>query len=528
MITDPAQRESAVLPQDGSPKVSWFSDGMGIAWLLAAAAVLLQMATNGRYGYFRDELYYLAASDHLDGGYVDFAPLAALIMHVSRVLFGDSLHAIRIFPALANAAEIVLTGLIVRELGGKRFAILLACLSVLMCPVVLNNGSRFSMNPFEPLFWMGCIYVVLLAINRSRPELMVWCGVLAGLGVENKHSTAFFLVSLTVGLLATRERHLFRSRWLWIAALLIVLLGLPNLIWQYQHGFATWVDLSNVKKIHKNVELSPIPFLVQQIMMLLPVSVLVWIAGLGFLLFHADGKRYRILGITYLAFLAIMMALHGKDYYLAPIYPMLFAAGGAYWEKFAVAHARLRWVKLVLPAVIVIVGAIVAPIVLPILPPDRVAPYMEALGIKIPRTETHMSSSLPQHFADEFGWEEMVAQVATLYNSMPPDERAKTAILAGNYGSAGAIDFFGPRYGLPKSISAHQNYYYWGFRQYTGESLILLNWQLEDAQYWCRSVQEGPVIGHPYAMGWEHYTILICHGLKKPLADAWPYFRVWD
>jgi len=165
---------------------------------------------------------------------------------------------------------------------------------------------------------------------------------------------------------------------------------------------------------------------------------------------------------------------------------------------------------------------------LPILPPDRVAPYMQALGVGISRSENGMERTLPQRFSDEFGWPEMVAQVAQGYRAMPPDERAKTAILAGNYGSAGAIDFFGPRYGLPPSISAHQNYYFWGFRQYTGESLIMLNWQLDDAQYWCRNVEEGPEVGHPYAMGWEHYTILICYGLKKPLVEAWRHFKVWN
>ncbi len=509
-------------------RVRWFSSEIAMAWLLALIAVVLQMATNGRYGYFRDELYYLATSNHLDLGYVDFAPLAALLLRVSRFLLGDSLHAIRAFPALAHAGEIVLTGLIARELGGKRFAVLVACLCVLLCPVVLANASRFAMNPFEPLFWMGCIYFLLLAINRSRPELLVWCGVLVGLGLENKHSTAFFLIALTVGLLATQDRRLLRNKWLWIAAGIIILLALPNLIWQYKHDFATWVDLSNVKKTHKNLELPPLPFLIQQIMMLLPVSALVWLAGLGFLLFHDEGKRYRVLGVTYLAFLALLMALHGKDYYVAPIYPMLFAAGGVFWEKFIASHARLRWGKVALPAVILAVGVMVVPIVLPILPPDRVSPYMERLGIRIPRTETGMVSLLPQYFADEFGWQEMVAQVAEIYNSMPADERAKTAILAGNYGSAGAIDFFGARYGLPKSISAHQNYYYWGFRQYTGESLIMLNWQLDDAQYWCQTVEEGPRIEFPYTMGWEHYTILICHGLKKPMAEAWPHFKVWN
>jgi hypothetical protein len=506
----------------------WYSNEMVPAWLLAAAAVLLQMATNGRYGYFRDELYYIALSHHLAWGYVDLAPLAPLVLSISRALFGESLHAIRLLPALALSAEIVIAGLIARELGGKRFAVLLACLSVLMAPVIVGNATRFSMNPFEPLFWMGAIYFLLRAINGNQPRLLVWCGVLIGLGLENKHSTAFFLAGLTVGILTTPERRWLRSKWLWIAAATIVLLCLPNLIWQYQHDFATWVDLSNVKKIHKNIELPPLAFLKQQIMMLLPISVIVWIAGLGFLLFHREGSRYRVLGATYLVFLAIMMALHGKDYYLAPIYPMLFAAGGVFWERFISSHSGWRWLKVALPLVVVILGVMAWPLVLPILPPDRIAPYMQALGIGVTRTETHMESSLPQHFADEFGWPEMVAQVAEVYNRMPADERAKTAILAGNYGSAGAIDFFGPRYGLPPSISAHQNYYYWGFRQYTGESLIMLNWQLDDAQYWCTNVEEGPKIEYPNTMGWERYTILICHGLKKPLAEAWPHFKVWD
>jgi 4-amino-4-deoxy-L-arabinose transferase-like glycosyltransferase len=439
----------------------WFACDMVIAWLLAVAAVLLQMATNGRYGYFRDELYYIATSDHLAWGYVDFAPLASLLMRISRVLLGDSLHAIRFLPALASGAEIVLTGLITRELGGRRFAVLLACLSVFLAPVILNNATRFSMNPFEPLFWMGSIYFLLRAMNRNQPELLVWCGAFVGLGLENKHSTAFFLISLTAGLLATQERRWLRSKWFWIAAIVIALLSLPNLIWQYQHDFPTWVDLSNVKKTHKNVELPPLPFLKEQIMMLLPVSVIVWLAGLGFLLFHAQGKRYRVLGVTYLVFLATLMVLHGKDYYLAPIYPMLFAAGGVFWETFIAARSRWRWLKLALPAVLLVAGAVAAPLVVPVLPPERVAAYMEALGLTLTKTESHMSSPLPQHFSDQFGWPEMVAAVAQFYHSLPPEGQAKTGILAGNYGEAGAIDFFGPKYGLPKSVSAHQNYFYW-------------------------------------------------------------------
>lgn len=507
---------------------AWLFSNMSPAWLLAGAAVALQVATNGQYGYFRDELYYLALSHHLDWGYVDLAPMAPLLAYAGRILFGDSLHAIRLLPALALGTEIVITGLIAREIGGKRFAVLLACLAVLVAPVILNNASRFSMNPFEALFWMGGVYFVLLALNRNQPNQLVWAAVLLGLGLENKHSAAFFLIALLVGLLVTAERRLFRSKWLWVGVGIIFVLCLPNLLWQYRHDFATWVDLSNVRKIHKNVELPPVPFLKQQVMTLLPVNALIWLGGLGYLLFHREGKRYRVLGVTYVAFLAIMMALHAKDYYLAPIYPMLFAAGGVFWEKLIESHLWLRWAKVTFPVILAVLGAIALPLVLPILPPEHIVPYMQALGVGISRTETHMSSVLPQHFADEFGWPEMVAQVAAVYNEMPADQRAQTAILGGNYGSAGAIDFFGPRYGLPPSISAHQNYYFWGFRQYTGETLIMLNWNLEDAQYWCRNVEEGPRVGDPYAMGWEHYTILICRGLKKPMAEAWPHFKVWD
>ena len=501
---------------------------MVIAWSLAVIAVLLQMLTNGRYGYFRDELYFIATSKHLAFGYVDFAPLAAFVLRVSRILFGDSLHAIRLFPALAYGTEVLLTAVIAFELGGKRFAVFLACVSVLLAPVIVGNATRFSMNPFEPLFWMGCVYFLVRAIQRDDLKLVVWCGVLVGFGLENKHSTTFFLVSLLGGLLVTAERRLFRNRWLWVAAALIVLIALPNLVWQYQHQFPTLVDLNNVKRMHKNIELPPIPFVRQQIMMLSPGSAVVWIAGLGFLFFHRDGKRYRCIAVAYVLFLAIMMALKAKDYYLAPIYPMLFAAGGVFWEKIADDHRRLRWVKAALPIVVIILGVVALPLTVPILPVDKIVPYEKALGIKTTRTEVAHSGPLPQHFGDEFGWQEMVQAVASVYNSMPKEQRAKTGILAGNYGEAGAIDFFGPHYGLPNAISAHQNYYLWGPREYTGESLILLQWSPHGARRWCHDVQEGPKLDPDYGMGEERYTILICHGLKEPLPQAWPKLKVWN
>lgn len=511
-----------------SNEQSIFSESMMIAWILAVAAVLLQMLTNGRYGYFRDELYFLACGDHLAWGYVDFAPLVALLARVSRVALGDSLHAIRLLPAQTLGAEIVLTGLIARELGGRRFAIFMGCASVLMAPVILNNATRLSMNPFEPLFWMGCVYFLLRAINGNQPKMLVWCGVMLGLGLENKHSTAFFFVSLLAGLLVTSARRLILTKWFWIAAGIALLIFLPNLVWQVQHHFPTLEALRNVKATHKNVELAPLAFFRQQIMMLNFASFLVWIVGLEFLLIGRRAQSWRVLGVTYVVFLGIMMALKGKDYYLAPIYPMLYAAGGVWWERLAEGRAGMRWVRIAVPAVVMAVGLIAMPLVVPILPVEKLVAYMEALDIRVSRTEVQDHGLLPQHFGDEFGWPEMVSEVAKVYNALPPEQRAKTGILAGTYGDAGAIDFFGSRLGLPKSISGHQNYYYWGPREYTGESLIFLHYDLEDVQRWCQSVQVGPKLDPYYGMAEEHYTILVCSGLKKPLAEVWPRFKVWN
>jgi hypothetical protein len=499
-----------------------------MAWAIGAIAFLLQMLFNGRYGYFRDELYYLACSNHLAFGYVDLAPLVAWLARASSIAFGDSLHAIRLLPALAFGAEVALTGFITRELGGKRWAIFLACISVLLAPVILGNGTRLAMNPIEPLFWMGCVYVLLLAINRDQPKLLLWYGILLGFGLLNKHSTVFFIAALVVGLLLSAERRLLSSKWFWIAAAIALCIALPNVIWQYLHHFPTLEDLRNVKATHKNLELPPFAFLHQQMAILNPCSVFVWLAGLLYLLLHPCAKRFRFLALTYLVFLTVMMYLKGKDYYLAPIYPMLFAAGAVLWEKVIQTYTPLRWLRHAIPAVIIFAGLLAAPLVLPILPHDKIPAYMNALGVKMSRTENGMVSTLPQHFADEFGWPEMVAKVAEVYNSLPPDQRAKTAILAGNYGGAGAIDLFGPHYGLPKSISAHQNYYYWGPRDYTGESVILLEWSLRDAQDWCGSVAVGPRNEPPLGMGWEHYNILLCHNFKPPLSQAWPELKRWN
>ena len=498
-----------------------------LALYFALAGTALHLLTNGGYGYFRDELYFLDAGNHLNWGYVDFPPLIAVIARFSRMVFGDSLHGVRFLPALAAGAKILLTGMLAREFGGGRFAVALACLAALAAPVYLAIDTLLTMNAFEPLFWTGCAYILLLALKRNRPSLLFWFGVLAGLGLQNKHSMLFFGAALAGGLLLTRERRLFATRWLWVAGGLALLVFLPNLIWQWRNGFPTLVDLALVRATHKNVELAALPFLKQQLMVMLPVSALVWLAGVWRLLFDRESAPYRAFGWAFVILFAVMMALKAKDYYLAPAYPLAFAAGGVAWEVWT-RRRRLRWARVALPGAIVAMGAVAAPSVLPVLPPEQLVRYQKWSGIAPSKSEVEHAGPLPQVFGDMFGWPEMVTNVAHVYWALPPEERAKAAVLAGNYGEAGAVNFFGPRYGLPPAISGHQNYYFWGPRGNSGQVLILLQWSRPRAERVCQSVEDAAAISHPWSMAEEHYTILVCRGLRRPLAEMWPSLRHWN
>jgi len=507
-------------------KSKWTSP-LACAVYIALVKLVIHLLTNNRYGYFRDELYYIACGEHLAWGYVDHAPMVAWLVKLSRTLFGDSLFALRLFPAVAGAAKVLLTGLIARELGGRRFAVVLACLCVL-AGGYLALDSFFSMNAFEPVFWMGCVYFIIRAIKQNDSRYWLWFGLLAGLGLENKHSTLFFGFGIFVGLLLTPSRRFFANRWLWIGGALAIALFLPNIIWEYRHDWATLELLRNVSATGKNVVLSPLEFIVQQILILNPLTLPIWLAGLWYFLFDRDGKAYRLLGVAYLVVLVMMIVLKGKNYYLLPIYPMLFAGGAVWWERLLANQPRLSWLKFAYPLLICLLGAVFAPMLAPVLPVETYIRYQNALGFAPPKTEIGHVGPLPQHFGDRFGWPEMVQQVAQIYNNLPAEERARTGIYANNYGEAGAIDFFGPQYGLPKAISPHQSYYLWGPRDYTGDSLIVLQSKRADAERNCKNVEAVGTVGHPLSMAEEHYTIFICRGLKQPLPELWPRLKHWN
>jgi hypothetical protein len=508
------------------PRRTRFSESALIAFF-SAVALLIHLLTNGHYGYFRDELYYIACGRHLALGYVDQPPLSILLLRLSEALLGNSLFAIRLPPALAGGTTVALTGAIARELGGRGWAIALGCAATLSALFYLAVGNFFSMNAFEPLFWMGCVYLFVLIINGGSPILWLWFGALLGLGLENKHSTAFFAVGIFVALLLTSERRHFAQKWIWLGGLIAFAIALPNILWQAQHHWPTYELLSNIAHSNKNVALSPVQFIAQQFVFLNPGTLPLWLAGLFWLFGSRDGRRYCALGIIYLITLGEFVVLHGKSYYLAPAYPMLFAAGGVAVER--IFAARLRWIKPVFLGAIIAMGALCAPLVLPILPPDKLVAYMRTIHMEPPRTETSHTEALPQVFADQFGWEQMVGSVAHVYHHLRPEDEKRAAIFCQNYGEAGAIDFFGPKLGLPSAISGHQNYFLWGPRDWTGEVVLILDTDGEDERKLFASVQDlGQIVSSPWAMPFERRNhIFLCRDLKVSVQEFWPRIKKW-
>lgn len=494
---------------------------------LSACKLLVHLYAGRYYGYFIDELYYLACSRHLDWGYVDQPPLIAWIAWTGRALLGDSLPAIRFFPALAGAAEVALTSLIARELGGKRLAQGLAALTALVALGFLAMDNFLSMNAFEPLFWMGCAYMLIRIVKTGNPRLWIWFGILAGFGLENKYSMLIFGAGMVLGLLLTPQRRLLANRWFWIGGGIAFLIFLPNLLWNIDRQFPFLELQANIRRSGRDVPLGPLAFLGQEILAMNPLALPVWLAGLGFYFFSKVGKPFRALGWAWVLTAGVILYRSPRIYYLWPAFPLLFAAGGVMWESW-LAPPRLRWLKLAYPALMFASGAVLAPLVIPVLPPETYIRYTKALHLQPPAIETHKLGPLPQIYADQFGWEEMAATVARVYNGLPPDVRARTAIFGQNYGQAGAIDLFGPKYGLPPAISGHQNYFFWGPRNYTGESVIVMHGRQEDLERRFASVQKAASVYHPYSMPYEHFDVFYCRGTKHPLNEIWGQLKNWD
>jgi hypothetical protein len=407
-----------------------------------------------------------------------------------------------------------------RRLGGGRFAQGLAALSFLIAPLYLRLGTFLNIPSFEVFYGSLLAYLLIVLLQQDRERLWPWIGVVTGLGLLNKHSMLLLGFALAAGLLLSPARKYFRSGWLWMGGAIALLIFLPNLAWQIANGFPTLEFLRNLNRDVMG-QVSAADFLIGQVLYMHPLLLPVWLAGLWWYLFSARGKPYRALGWVFLVMLAVLLVAKSKVYYLASAFPMLMAAGAVVIERWT-QRVHARWLRFTIPSLLAIGGIAFLPLALPILPIDtldRLIPRMTFGVIEDP-------FELTEHFHKEFGWENQAAVVARVYRGLSEADRDRASILAGNYGEAGAIDFFGPRYGLPESISGHHSYYVWGPGAATGELVIALGVPRDTLDEVFEEIEEVARIHHPEALPLEDdLPVYLCTNPRLPLSEAWPRLR---
>jgi hypothetical protein len=501
-----------------------------VVYIIALATFTLHLAFYEGFGIFRDELYFLACADHLDWGYVDQPPAVAVVAWIAKNLLGGSLLAVRIVPILFASLQVLLAGITVRAMGGGRFAQALAALCVMSAPIYF--GSYLNTDIFLTVGWAACAWVAVRIFAGGDPKLWLLFGLFAGLTLQGKHAMVFFGVALLLGMLLGRQRGQFTNRWIWLGAGLTCLIASPNLIWEYTHNWATYELLSNIAASDKNVVLGPGEFLLSNVLFLAPLTAPVWGAGLLWCLFASGGRRFRALGWTWVLAYLCFVLLHGKGYYLAPIYSTLFCAGAVAIEAMLARTRRPQWRTAAQGSIATaaVLGCMALwPFAMPMMPVEKFIAYEEALGVTPPRTETMRLEKLPQQYADMFGWPQMAAAVAKAYDSIPADQRRGCGIFAQNYGEAGAVDYFGKQYGLPPVLSGHQSYWFWGPRGYSGECLVVVGDNRKRLEELFNNVVLAGETNHPYAIPYEnHLAIWIVHRPRfGTLQDLWPSLKKW-
>jgi 4-amino-4-deoxy-L-arabinose transferase-like glycosyltransferase len=426
--------------------------------LISVMSLLVHLFTYNNLGFHRDEFLYLALGEHLATGYWSNPPLIGLISYLSQILPGDPLLTTRLFPAIAGAVLVLLTGLIARELGGKLYAQVLACLSLSVSLLVLRGYSMLQPVPFDILFWTLILFWFLRYINTHKPVYLLLIGVAFGLGILNKYMVVFLAAGLFLAILFTPYRRLWINKYTWYAVVIAFLLFLPNLIWQYNHGFPVIRHMQELKDTQL-VNVQRVNILIDQVFMFTFGSV-VWISGLIWLLFIGKSRSFRVFGFIYLAVLMIFLILRGKSYYMAGLYPFMFAAGGVSWERLL---KSAGW-QIALAMLIVLLSIPLIPGGIPILSAGRLAEYYAKIPPKMGaeallRWEDGRMHPLPQDFADMLGWDELGKIVIKASDTI--SDKKRIMIYAENYGEAGAIDHYGKSYGLPQVASFSDSYLLW-------------------------------------------------------------------
>lgn len=491
--------------------------------LLSLAGFILVYASSFTpgYGYFIDEFYYIACANNPAFGYVDHPPLAPLVLTLWQFLFGSSLAAIRVLPALAYAATVFLTGTLAKEIGGGTFAQVLAGCAMACAPSAVAMSGFYSMNAFEPLIAVLVILQVLRMVKDGRVSRWWVIGLFTGLGIMNKHTFVIFVLALIASLLLVGRWRLVANRWFFAGMGIAAVLVLPNIAWQVMNDFPSLEFYRNIGA-DKNVYTPPLEFLFMQAMTMSFPAVPVWLAGTVLLLASRTHRPFAFLSVLFILLLLFMMGTGtSRSDRLIFAYPGVFA-GGAIFIEGVFARYRAAWAKPVLLVSLVVGLALALPVILPCVPYEMAEAQTRFLGLNT-ELERGKKPPLPQLLADRIGWEEKVALVVKAWNGLSPEDRNEVIVAADNYGQAGAIELFGRSAGLPPVASGHNTYYLWSKDRITGS--ILLQLERENAyeglsRVFSSVTPVGEVFRNPYVSSHENnLRVFLCRGPRIPPAE---------
>ncbi len=475
------------------------------------------------YGYFGDELYYIALSKNIAFGYVDVPPLMPFFLAIFRFLFGDSLFAIHLLAAITGIITLIITSITVKKMGGGLFAQSLALIALVLSPMYVSHASLLTYDCFNNLFWVLAIYFIVLLLLSENKKYWIYFGVAAGFGLLSKFDILWLGAGLTVALLFVSQRKYFRCYQFWLGGVIALLIASPYLIWIATHDFLTieyFAGYSKALAYSSTGVFGFWQFIKDQIIVMNPLSFPIWAAGLYYFIFNKTGRRFRLIGLTYIFILILCLITHVKFYFITPFYFVLLAGGSIFLEKML--KPSLKTIYFIL---IIATGLMLVPYMRPVLPPNLAGKYIKFLGKAELTIKYDTPTILPQWFADTFGWKEMTADVAQVYYSLPPDERAKTVILTRSYSQASAIYFYSKMYKLPIPISGHDQYYVWGPRNLAiGSNVIIVGYDAQALKSIKGLFAEVSVVGktyNKYTMTYNNKPIYLGKGFKKPVKSFW-------
>ncbi len=501
----------------GKRIADFFRSDVRVLVLAATARMVLHVATNGQYGFHRDELQTLDDARHLDWGFVAYPPITALIGRLELLLFGPSLIGFRLFAAVAVSAIMVLTGLIAKELGGTRHIQLLAAVAAGISPISLAQGAVFQYVSFDYLWGVAVTYLMVRLVKSDDPRWWVPIGGVLGLGMETRYTMGFLAFGIACAIVLAREWRFLRSGWLWVGVGISILVWLPNLIWQMQHHFISLEFLSylHARDLRQGRYAG---FLRDQLWLCVNlVTAPLTLLGLWFYLVHQEGRRYRLLGWTFAITFLLFTLAGSRFYYTAPLYPMLIAGGSVLLGKWldGVRPGVSRFVYGLQWTAILLNGVFIALLVMPVAP----------IGSGIWK----ITSRMEDQFREEIGWPDLARSVANVYHSLPVEEQERTGILAGNYGEAGALNLYGPALGLPHAMGLTNSLWYRGYDARLPQTVIVVGFDLDEGRELFGSCVVAAKNSNPFGIENEesrdHPDILLCRNLRMPWSVFWERYR---